>query len=273
MNLKIVTLAGVISIFLIVLGVSSSKTTGPSDLDLQGDHLVVLELFTSQGCSSCPAAEAVLSKLAESEKYGATLIPLAFHVDYWNYLGWVDPYSSPEWTNRQSDYREVMGGATLYTPQLVMHGQHEMIGSDETRIKRHVDMVLADEESGVFTVAIESATFDEHRLIVDLNPTAIDTVGHNPVLLVTAVYENARPTEVANGENAGRTLGNKYVVRALDRQLWDWSAGKTGKTYRTVIELEPDWVGADLGVAAWVQDALTMKIFGADIQVPATSAD
>ncbi|HUR81120.1 MAG TPA: DUF1223 domain-containing protein, partial [Thermoanaerobaculia bacterium] len=86
---------------------------------------VVLELFTSQGCSSCPSADEFLRKLAAKDK---RVIPLAFHVDYWNYLGWRDPFSSAEWSQRQGDYVRAMKLSTAYTPQLVINGSRQVVG-------------------------------------------------------------------------------------------------------------------------------------------------
>ena len=265
MKEKFITLAGIIFIVMIGLGLSSGYYN-TADKESNSDHApIVLELFTSQGCSSCPPAEAVLAKLAASKKYEGSLIPLAYHVDYWNYLGWVDPYSSPEWTNRQTDYREVMGEATLYTPQLVMQGQYEMIGSDENKIKQYIDELGKNQESPEYDVTIENALYQDSRLLIDLSTAALDSTSHSPVVLVIVIFENTEPTEVASGENAGRTLGNKFVVRSIDRQLLDLGKNDVKKFYQSQIVPEPGWHIPNMGVAAWVQDVKTMKILRADV--------
>src|SRR3954467_1004983 len=100
---------------------------------------VVLELFTSQGCSSCPPAERLLSKLAAAGTLGdRTVAPLAFHVDYWNDLGWADPFSLPAWTERQHQYARALGGNRVYTPELVVGGATGMVGSDASAVRQAI---------------------------------------------------------------------------------------------------------------------------------------
>ena len=101
-----------------------------------GPTPVVLELFTSQGCSSCPPADAVLSKLGRDEKLAGRVIPIAFHVDYWTYIGWADPFSSADWTARQNEYARALKADSLYTPQLVVNGATHLNGSDEAGVVR-----------------------------------------------------------------------------------------------------------------------------------------
>ena len=268
MKLKLVTFAGIISIVMIGLGLNSgwsSERIANEEAAGAYQSPVVLELYTSQGCSSCPPAEAVLHKIARDKKYGEALIPLAFHVDYWNYLGWIDPYSSPEWTNRQSDYLEKMSNAALYTPQLIVNGQFQMIGSDETQIKRSIEKIRSDTAPILYGVSIEKARFEGDRIKIDLKPFIADTTEYTPLMLVTAVFENANPTEVIKGENAGRTLANMYVVRAMDMQKFDSNVGLSKDVYQAELVPEPNWEVSNLGIAAWVQESGSLKIWGADV--------
>ena len=136
---KFITMGLAVSVIILaVLGLRSWGEEASEYADELPKGKVVLELFTSQGCSSCPPAEAVLRKLSTDEHHASDIIPLAFHVDYWNDLGWEDPFSSPEWTDRQNEYRAVMGGATLYTPQIIIQGQREIIGSNESSIRKAI---------------------------------------------------------------------------------------------------------------------------------------
>ena len=109
---------------------------------------MVIELFTSQGCSSCPPADRLLSRLAEEPAYRGKVVPLAFHVDYWNYIGWTDPFSSPRWSERQRDYGRSLGLGTVYTPQLVIDGRSECVGSQEGDVRREIARALAAPPAG-----------------------------------------------------------------------------------------------------------------------------
>src|SRR5580658_3236701 len=117
------------------------KAVAFSQTDAAADGTpVVLELFTSEGCSSCPPADALLSDLGSSTK---GVIPLAYHVDYWNHLGWTDPLSSPRWSDRQSAYTRAMNLGSDYTPQMVISGQWQAVGSDRLEIARGVTAARA----------------------------------------------------------------------------------------------------------------------------------
>src|SRR5262245_59154605 len=104
---------------------------------------VVLELFTSQGCSSCPPADRVLSMLGSDPSLRARVVPLAFHVDYWNSIGWTDPFSSSAWSERQSAYAKQLALDSVYTPQIVVNGHDQLNGSDEDGIRRAIDAAAA----------------------------------------------------------------------------------------------------------------------------------
>src|SRR5687767_14525236 len=104
-----------------------------------GDTPVVVELFTSQGCSSCPSADALLRRIAADPKLRGKVIPLAYHVDYWNHLGWRDPFSSREWSQRQGDYVRAMKLSSAYTPQIVVNGVREMVGSNSFQVYRAIE--------------------------------------------------------------------------------------------------------------------------------------
>src|SRR5258708_22670623 len=100
---------------------------------------VILELFTSEGCSSCPPADALLKKLDDAGRLDdAEIIAIEEHVDYWNRLGWTDPFSSPDWTRRQERYSEVFRRGGIYTPQLVVNGRAELVGSSERQVRQKI---------------------------------------------------------------------------------------------------------------------------------------
>ena len=114
-------------------GAAPAPETGP----------IVIELFTSQGCSSCPPADRLLSRLASDPKLAGRVIPLAFHVDYWNYIGWQDPFSSPRWSERQRSYGRTFRSNRIYTPQLVVGGRTDCVGSQEGEVMKKIGEALA----------------------------------------------------------------------------------------------------------------------------------
>jgi hypothetical protein len=172
---------------------------------------VVLELFTSQGCSSCPPADALLGRLKAS---GADLLPLSLHVDYWNRIGWRDPFSSPAMTARQEAYGRVLGQDGVYTPELVVGGSEGVVGSDSGAVAAaisHARRLAAAGPAVALRVAREG---DAIRAAAGPGP------GSGELLLVG--FDDRHVTQVGSGENAGRELVETNVVRSLTA-LAPWS--------------------------------------------------
>jgi hypothetical protein len=184
---------------------------------------LVLELFTSQGCSSCPPADRLLARFAKAgEHAGRTLAPLSFHVDYWNDLGWADPFSLPAWTARQQAYSRALGDDRVYTPELVVGGAAGLVGSQETAVERAIARAARP------AVLPASARWDkDHVEIAATAPGDAD--------VFVAVWEEHTSTHVPRGENAGETLGSDRVVRRLERVA---AAGQNG---RITVKLDPAW--------------------------------
>ena len=169
----------------------------------------VLELFTSQGCSSCPPADALLGRLARDPG----IIALAWHVDYWNGLGWRDPYSSPAATDRQRRYAEALRDE-VYTPALVVNGARMVVGSDERAVQSAISAV------GGLVVPI-TVRREAEAWVAD-----IDAAGQ-PVNALLADYDPQHSTEIAAGENGGRRLTDYRIVRtATLLGTWDGAARK-----------------------------------------------
>jgi hypothetical protein len=166
----------------------------------------VVELFTSQGCSSCPPAEAYLGELAQHKD----VLALAFHVDYWDDLGWKDPFSSRISTDRQYVYSKVLGRSSVYTPQVVIDGKDEFVGTD----RRQIGRALAVARTGVrLGISVE-----REDLVVEL--AALQKAVPSAVLLVT--YLRKATSSIGRGENAGRTLEEFNIVRGI-RDLGRWN--------------------------------------------------
>ncbi len=194
---------------------------------------LVIELFTSQGCSSCPSAEALLNDIARTGKLdGRTVAPLAFHVDYWDELGWPDPYASPAWTERQREYAEALGDRQVYTPELVVGGKLGMVGSQGLRIKGAIAAAARQQK------ITATARWTAAELVVDATaPAGAD--------VYVALWQDGTRTVVARGENAGSTLSGDRVVRKLVL------VAKAGKTGTQTLKLDASWHG--LGAIAFAQ--------------------
>ncbi len=226
----------------------------------EGSHpVVVLELFTSQGCSSCPSADRLLSKLGADERLRGRVVPLAFHVDYWNYIGWSDPFSSADWSARQEAYQRALALADVYTPQLVVNGRAQLNGTDEAGVLRQIEAATTSPARVSFTISSEGTK----RLAVDVRAETAEALDAGKLDAIVVVYESGITTAIKRGENSGRTLENDYVVRRLQRAFsFKPEAGATGQG-RVSIDLDKTWTAPNVGIAVFLQDPKTMRIYGA----------
>jgi hypothetical protein len=173
-----------------------------------GERPIVVELFTSEGCSSCPPADALLAGLASRPE----VLALSFHVDYWDRLGWKDPFSSPEATRRQHRYAVLLGLATVYTPQIIVDGKWQAVGSDRGEVERALDAARRDGNDVPVAVVV-----DHGRAQIKLGQAKFDPGGEGvsgAVLLIG--FDRRHVTAVARGENGGRTLAHVDVVRSVE---------------------------------------------------------
>ena len=173
--------------------------------------LVVVELFTSQGCSSCPPADAVLLELSRTR---ADVLPLAFHVTYWDRLGWKDPFSLEAATARQRAHGRALGLQTIYTPQAVVAGQAELVGSDRGALLAAIDKAAARAAPVSLGVKREAG-----RALVEGRGAA------EGATLWLVSYDALHKTAVGRGENGGRTLLEANVVRSM-QSLGAWSGAE-----------------------------------------------
>ena len=207
-----------------------------------GPTPVVVELFTSQGCSSCPPADALIHDIANDPALRGHVIPLAFHVDYWDSLGWRDPFSSAEWSQRQARYARTMRLNSAYTPQAVVNGIREFVGSNRSALSAALETASSAKPAG--DVAL-TARREGNSLIATIHAT----VPHSDDLML-AVVEDGVTTKIQHGENAGRTLTNDAIVRRLVRV----TPGQTTVT----VPVEPAW--RNLSAAAFLQNRNTLTI-------------
>lgn len=220
---------------------------------------VLVELFTSQGCSSCPAADRLLAQLGEMS--GGEVVPLAFHIDAWNHLGWTDPFSSAEWTRRQADYASELG-AQRYTPQAVVAGRTEVLGSDEQSIRAAVATAAAEPHGALALTLTPTAS----KIDVTVDVELPDSLRDRKLDLMVAVFESGLVTPVEQGENGGRTLHNEYVVRRLERAGRVRPRDPEQTRHSASLKIADDWQRSELGVAAFLQDARSLAIHGAAVQ-------
>ena len=173
---------------------------------------VVVELFTSEGCSSCPPADSLLIKLAREQPVpGVEIIPLGMHVTYWDRLGWKDPFGLPLATERQQHYSRVFGADRIYTPQAVVDGRDELVGSDEAGLKRAIANAAKRPH---FTMQL-TAALKPDGIYATATVENVPVEGHEPLHTVFIVTEDGLASIVKRGENGGRTLRHDAVVRRI----------------------------------------------------------
>jgi hypothetical protein len=237
-----VRLAGIVLLLAAAVGAGMPRSAAPDRVP------VVVELFTSEGCSSCPPADTVLSKLAREQPVpGVQIVPLGLHVTYWDQLGWKDPASLADATARQQDYSRVFGADRVYTPQAVVDGRDEVVGSDEAGLTRAIVRAAKQPHA---TVHLAIAPNAAGTLVAQVTVDGVPPEVKEPLHTIVAITEDGLTTVVKRGENGGRTLHHDAVVRRLS----------------TSVELKaipPDWHRDRLRVVALVQGSKSQRIVGA----------
>ena len=229
---------------ILVLGSFDSETS-----DKTPEPVVIIELFTSQGCSSCPSADKLLASLAQNTD-GKEIYALSFHVSYWNRLGWKDPYSSEQFTQRQKKYGAVMNLQTIYTPQMIVNGEYEFVGSSKSKADYNVNKALEkpmDIDLEMKNVKVDGETLSFQY---NLDETAI---GH---FLNIAIVEKSVENYVPRGENRGLTLKHENVVRQF-KTIYS----KQAETIKLEIDNSIDPKNSSLIV--YLQDKKSLRIYGA----------
>ncbi len=215
---------------LVALGSGARAQQGP----------VVVELFTSQGCAACPPADALLETLAERDD----VLPLALHVDYWDYIGWVDTFGRRAHSERQKTYARRMGRASVYTPQMIIAGMHDVKGSAAVQVMSYIQDHIGD-------------PFPETAIDLSLTvekPATLKITAHAATVLPFAAevqvvrYRNHATVDIEAGENAGQTVTYRNIVTDW-RMIGDWNGARPFRQELTVeLPLE------DEGIAVIVQE-------------------
>lgn len=226
---------------------------------------VVVELFTSEGCSSCPAADRLLARLEQMQPVaGAQVIAVEEHVDYWNQLGWKDPFSSAQYRARQNDYAIAFHASDIFTPQMVVNGQAAFIGSDVSRAEREI---VAAAQAATTLVSLDLRPNPKDDELVDLavqvsNPKSAKWRDSNVYLAVT---ERGLVTTVQGGENAGRTLRHSSVVRSFGVIGRVDPKGANGGELVSTLRLPREWRRENLRAVVFVQERSGYRITGANV--------
>jgi hypothetical protein len=214
---KIFTLAAIFAVAALALtAFMRAKLFSKANADAKG--FAVVELFTSEGCSSCPPADELVAKL-QKESAGQPVYILAYHVDYWNRLGWKDPYSSADFSKRQHDYASYLHLQSVYTPQIVVNGRTEFVGSQESTLRNAIRASLQKPVTAQLALAVVRSDKSQ----VSLKYTA-EGADKNAVLFLALLQKHAQ-TKVMRGENAGHVLSHVQIVSKLQRVPLNSAAG------------------------------------------------
>jgi hypothetical protein len=240
------------------------KTALPEGSDLGP---VVLELFTSEGCSSCPPADAFLKQLDDAGHVNEVeIIAIEEHVDYWDSLGWRDPFSSHDWTARQEDYARSLGHDGIYTPQLVVNGRRDLVGSSSREARQ--DIVEASKIPNAslrFSTVDVSAKSAEFSISIENAPPEARSAR-----LLIAVTERGLASNVLRGENEGRNLSHAPVLRSLTNVQIPKGNSSGLTEVKATVHLDPSWKRENLRFVAFLQDPDSLHILGAAASTVAT---
>ena len=213
----------------------------------------VVELFTSEGCSSCPPADEVLNKAAmKAEKNRQPVYFLAYHVDYWNKLGWKDPFSKYQFTLRQENYSRVLPEKEMYTPQAVVNGKYSFTGSEKEKMNEYITLALAATPQILLSALKDSSTNDTLYMSYKVSK-------ENPnYILRWALTENDLTSSVKAGENDGKNLHHNYLVRIFS------STDNPGLIGQSKIPLKGNKLSTKNQLITFIQHKQTMQILAAE---------
>lgn len=226
-------------------------------------RVALLELYTSEGCSSCPPADKWVSELKSSKALQGRVLPLAFHVDYWNQLGWTDPFSQPAFSARQRDHSRRRGASFVFTPQTLLNGEDFRRGSVFDDLPRRVKAINDSPPAASIKLRLNRSG----AALTSTVDARITGDAQRRSRMFLALYENNLANVIKAGENKGLTLHHDFVVRSLAGPFLPDNSGGFAAVHR--FELDPVWKLNDLHVAAFVEQLQT----GAILQALAARCD
>jgi hypothetical protein len=219
---------------------------------------VLVELFTSEGCSTCPAADALLESLQREQPIGgAEVIPVGLHVDYFNQLGWKDAFSSASFTMRQRDYSRIFGPDSVYTPQIVVDGREAVPGNDRNQVRRAIESAAIRPHLPLHVTA--RVTADRLHITIDLPGAPPDT---ERIEIFGAITEDDLTSVVKRGENSGRTLHHVAVARKIQRFQ---SLPSKASVLESQLQIANGWKRPALSIVVWLQGVNSRQVYAAAI--------
>jgi hypothetical protein len=216
------------------------------------NSFAILELFTSEGCSSCPPADRLLPQFVSID---SNIIALSFHVDYWNHLGWTDPFSKAEFSDRQREYGERFHLESIYTPQLIINGEYELVGSNRSTAEADIKSALKEKPS--VQIKIDEIKKDKNKLTIschlegDLKQTNLTSV----------VVQKYAEMKIRGGENGGRKLSHTNVVRSFTQK-------PAQQKMNFEIEIPDDLTNNNSQLILYTQQKNDLRITGAAVYNP-----
>lgn len=213
---------------------------------------IIVELFTSEGCSSCPPADQLLTEIINTNYDTVDVIGLSFHVDYWDYIGWKDPYADQSYSQRQRTYARKFYNHQVYTPQMVVNGKYEFVGSDRNKWSQ----LLGELRS---TVSDQNVT-STYKIKNDQLHVEVVSGSKASVLLNVAIVESGLSQNVTRGENNGRRLSHENVVRSFKTRQFD------GTLNTIILDIPSDLVFENANIIIYTQDQDSWQVLAAKSQ-------
>ncbi|HEY7545979.1 MAG TPA: DUF1223 domain-containing protein [Blastocatellia bacterium] len=227
---------------------------------VEGRKAVLVELFTSEGCSSCPPADRLLSELVQSQMVaGAEVIALSEHVDYWNRLGWADPFSSSAFSERQRIYSQVFENDSVYTPQMIVDGREEFVGSNAARARNAIAQAARTAKA---TVTLSALPSEANRAAIKIHienlPAATEG---DKVEVILAITESELQSNVTRGENTGRKLAHTAVTRKME-SIGSLQQGDSFDR-EAAVDIDKGWNRDHLRAVVFLQERRSRRVLGA----------
>lgn len=235
----IILLTGMLAVF---TGIAFANKNKPLTKNNASPGFALVELYTSEGCSSCPPADRLVAKIRDAYQ-GKEVYILAYHVDYWNRLGWKDAFSSPQYSQRQNNYAGYLHLSEVYTPQVIVNGRTEFVGSDESKMQHSIQQSLAT--APIVTLSLSG--FKQENKKVTLQYHISGSFQNNSSLYLAVVQKHAQ-TVVKAGENGGHTLTHINIVNKLENISLKNAAGSAG------INLPSNYNPRDWSIICFVQN-------------------